>query len=393
MVTDDSSLGSLVDRLLECDSYAIDTEFHRERTYWPVVALVQVAWPDGPGGPAGVALIDPLAVDVAPLGALLSGPGTMVAHAADQDLEILERACGTVPTRLFDTQIAAGFAGHSSPSLNTLSRAFLGRELAKGDRLTDWRIRPLTDSQLAYAAADVDGLIGLADAITAQLDRSGRRAWASEECDSLRVRSHGPGDPDKVWWKLRDARSLRGTARGVAQEVAAWRERTAQTLDQPVRSVLPDLAIQAMSHRPPATVEALKRVRGMEGRHLKAPLAAELIVVVERGRGLENSQIKDPPADDVPKELRAPVALVMAWIAQLSRDEGIDSTLLATRSDVAAFLKGLDGSRLSYGWREAMLAQPIRGLVSGRAVLAFDGEGGLILEERSGRPYLAGTPD
>src|SRR5262249_43182502 len=128
--------------------YALDTEFHRERTYWPRLALVQVAWPAGETGPAGGALVDPLAVDVAPLSNVLAGPGLMVAHAAEQDLEVLEQACGRGPTRLFDTQIAAGFAGHGSSSLAGLLQAFLGVQVAKGDRLTDWRRRPLTDSQV-----------------------------------------------------------------------------------------------------------------------------------------------------------------------------------------------------------------------------------------------------
>ena len=117
---------SLIGRLLSADRYALDTEFHRERTYWPHLALLQVAWPPGPAGPAGVALVDPLAVDVSPLAKVLAGPGTMVAHAAEQDLEVLERACGQGPKRLFDTQVAAGFVGHGSASLAALSQAFLG---------------------------------------------------------------------------------------------------------------------------------------------------------------------------------------------------------------------------------------------------------------------------
>ena len=117
LVTGAADLDSLVDRLLVADRYALDTEFHRERTYWPRLALVQVAWPAGDGGPAGVALIDPLAVDVAPLAEVLAGPGLMVAHAAEQDLEVLERACGRGPAGCSTPRSAAGFAGHGSSSL------------------------------------------------------------------------------------------------------------------------------------------------------------------------------------------------------------------------------------------------------------------------------------
>ena len=389
LIADAARFEDLLDRLVEADRYALDTEFHRERTYWPALALLQISWESAPGEKPEVALVDPLAVDVTGLGRVLAGPGTMVAHAADQDLEILERFCGRVPSRLLDTQLAAGFAGHSSPSLGSLTYAFLGMELTKGDRLTDWRVRPLTDSQIAYAAADVDHLLPLADAIGADLDRSKRRQWADEECESLRSRPHGPPDPLKAWWKLRDARSLKGSARGVAQEVAAWRELRAQSVDQPVRSVLPDLAVQAIAHRPPANAAALQRTRGMEGRHLKPAVSDEVIAAVERGRSLDVSQLCLPPADEVPKDQRAAVALVMAWVAQLARDERIDASLLATRSDVAMFLRSESGSRLSHGWRHDLVAGPLLALVEGRAALGFDGAGGLVLEERSGRPFGA----
>ncbi|HUJ66499.1 MAG TPA: HRDC domain-containing protein, partial [Acidimicrobiales bacterium] len=286
LISNESALKSLTDRLLVADRYALDTEFHRERTYWPGLALMQVAWPDGPAGPGGVALIDPLAVDVGPLCEVLAGPGVMVAHAAEQDLEILERTCGRGPANLFDTQVAAGFTGHGSASLGSLTHAFLGIEVAKGDRLTDWRVRPLSESQVAYAAADVENLLQLADAILVDLTARGRAQWAQEECEALRLRPHGPPEPDRAWWRLRDARVLRGSARGVAQEVAAWRETKAQASDQPVRTVLPDLAIQAIAHRPPATAEALRQVRGLDGRHLKPSVAAEVLDAVKRGKAL-----------------------------------------------------------------------------------------------------------
>lgn len=388
LVTEEGVFRDLVSRVAEAPRYALDTEFHRERTYWPALALLQLSWEED--GRVPVVLVDPLAVDVTPLAGVLAGPGLMVAHAAEQDLEILERVCGGGPRHLLDTQVAAGFAGHGSPSLATLTQAYLGVELAKGDRLTDWRRRPLTDSQIRYAAADVDRLLELSDAINAVLEESGRRQWADEECQTLLARSNGGTDVRRAWWKLRDSRNLKGSARGVAQEVAAWRELRGQKLDQPVRTVLPDLAVQAIAHRPPASVATLARMRGLEGRHLKASVAEELIAAVERGRVLPADQLELPPADEVPRELRAPVGLVMAWIAQLARDERIDASLLATRADVAVFLRETDagGSRLSSGWRADLMADPISALVAGRASLAFDGAGSLVLEERSGRRFV-----
>ena len=369
--------------------YALDTEFHRERTYWPQLALIQIAWDAEGSGVSGVAVVDPMAVDVSPLGEVLAGPGLMIAHASEQDLEVLERSCGRGPSRLFDTQLAGGFAGYGSASLSTLSQAFLGREVPKGDRLTDWQRRPLTESQLAYAAADVEHLIALADAIIEELERRGRLAWAEEECEMLRIRPHAGGDPMRAWWKLRDARSLKGPARGVAQEVAAWREFRAQEVDQPVRSVLPDLAVLSIAHRPPASAKALSEVRGLDGRRLRPETAEAVLEAVERGRRLPAERLVLPPVDDVPREMRAAVALLMAWIVQVARDERVDPTLLATRSDVAALVRGEPEGRLSKGWRAEMVAEPARALIEGRASLAFDGTDRLVIEDRSGRGWPA----
>jgi ribonuclease D len=386
-VTGAAALDSLIERLLLVDRYALDTEFHRERTYWPRLALLQVAWPGGAAGPAGVALIDPLAVEVAPLARLLASPATMVAHAAEQDLEVLERACGRGPTRLFDTQVAAVFLGQGSSSLAALSHSFLDLTIAKSDRLTDWRRRPLTESQLAYAAADVENLLELAAAIGGQLETEGRRTWAEEECAALLARRHGAPDPRHSWWKLRDARQLRGMSRGVAQEVAGWRERRAQEIDQPVRTVLPDLALQAIAHRPPSSLDALQHLRGLDGRHLRPDVAEELLDAVESGRALPTGDLELPPADDVPKDLRAAVALLVAWVAQLARDQRVDAAVLATRGDLAAYLRGDPDSKLARGWRARLVAEPVAALVEGRAALAFDGGGHLVLEERSHRSF------
>lgn len=388
LIADKEGLAAVVSRLRGADRFALDTEFHRERTYWPRVALVQVAWPATTGSPPGVALIDPLAVELGPLAEVLAGPGIMVAHAAEQDLEVLELVCGRGPARLFDTQIAAGFAGRASASLASLSAAYLDVTVAKGDRLTDWSRRPLTDSQLAYAAADVDHLLELADALLADLDARGRRAWAEEECEALRGRAHGPVDPGRAWWKLRDFRKLQGNARGVAQEVAAWRDGRARQMDQPVRSVLPDLALQSIAQSAPTTEEALGRCRGLDGRHLGRSVVDGVLAAVGRGRALPADRLVIPPGEEVPRDMRAAVALAAAWVAQLSREEEVDAALLATRFDIALFLRADPSSRLASGWRAEMAGGPLRRLLDGEASLAFDGRGGLALEARSHRPLL-----
>jgi ribonuclease D len=220
-VADEATFADLIATLVSEPRYALDTEFHRERTFHPKVALVQLGWP------GGIALVDPLAIDLRGIAPLFEGPGLAVVHAAQQDLDVLTRTCGTVPGRLFDTQLAAGFIGHATPSLGNLLQAELGIKLPKADRLSDWLRRPLSAGQMSYAAADVAHLLELHDRLVAQLEELGRLQWALDECEELRTRPTGPGNPDDAWLKLKDVRTLRGKSRGVARAVAAWRERRA----------------------------------------------------------------------------------------------------------------------------------------------------------------------
>jgi ribonuclease D len=381
----DSQAGfdSVVADLAHADRYALDTEFHRERTYYPHLALLQLAWGDR------LVLVDPLAVDLRPFAAVLAGPGLAVLHAADQDLEVLELACAAVPSTLFDTQLAAGFLGQSSPSLGNLIDRMLGVRLPKGDRLTDWTRRPLTEDQKAYAASDVEHLLALHDVIVGQLEERGRREWAEQECDLLLRRPRLRVEPRRAWWRLKESRQLRGKSRGVAQEVAAWREERAARLDQPPRFILPDLALVSIANRPPRNRDDLGEVRGIDGRYLKGDASTTLLDAVRRGQDLPEGEVLIPPTDELDRPLRPAVTLVSAWVAQLASDLSIDATLLATRADLHAFLRGEADARLSHGWRHQLVGDPVRRVVDGKAALAFDGRGGLLLEERSYRSTTA----
>ena len=384
LVTSAPALADLVEELVGVPRYALDTEFHRERTYWPRLALVQVAWErEGSERPASaVALVDPQAVDVGPLAKVLAGPGVMVAHAATQDLEVLWRACEVLPAQVFDTQMAAGFLGHGSASLGKLLETFLGMRLAKGDRLSDWSRRPLTASQVEYAASDVAYLLRLADAVTGELERRGRLGWAEQECAGLVERPPFPPEPEEAWWRLRDLRSLQGASRGIAQELAAWRERKARDLDVPPRSVLPDLAVLSVAHSPPKSAAALREVRGLDPRHLRGGIDQEVLAAVARGRELPAAMVRIPQGEQLTKNLRPAVALASAWVAQLSREEGVEAALLATRADMVEWLSGKDGARLGEGWRAKLVGQPLQRLLRGEVSLAFDGSGNLVMEPR-----------
>jgi ribonuclease D len=366
--------------MASADVYALDTEFHRERTYYARLALLQLGW-DGE-----IALVDPLAVDVAPFRDVLAGPGTCVMHAASQDLEILERACGVVPSRLVDTQVAAGFVGLGSPGLAVLLQRRLGIHLPKADRLTDWLRRPLPEDAATYAAADVAHLEALWDSLAEELRERGRTDWLVDECDELRRRHGEPLDPDRAWWRIKEARRLRGKARGVAQAVAAWREQRARQLDKPVRHVLPDLAVVAIAERPPRSRADLERVRGLDGRHLRSGAGDSLLDAVEGGGKLAEEDLEIPPRDGVDNSFRPAVTLASAWVSQLARDAELDAALVATRADIESLVRGDTSSRLSSGWRARVAGVPVQRLLAGDAALAFDGDGSLVLEARSHAP-------
>ncbi len=369
-------LDDIVATLSTTPRYALDTEFHRERTYYPKLALVQIAW-EGPAGQELV-LIDPLAVDVTSLATAFASEACCVFHAAQQDLDVLTHSVGSVPRRMVDTQIAAGFVGYGTPSLASLLQGEIGVTPAKGDRLTDWLRRPLSDSQRQYAAVDVEYLLPVFDRLADQLLRLDRLAWAEEACEELRMRPVSGADPDAAWLRLKDARSLRPKARAVAQAVAAWRERRAMRTDTPVRQVLPDLAILGIAQRAPTTEKELSQARGVDERHSRGALAAEILDAVRAAREADPPEAP-PSTDDLDRKLRPAVTLISAWVGQLARDERIDTALLATRSDIVAFLRDDGGARLASGWRAELVGEGVRGLVSGTAGLTFDGEGRLRL--------------
>lgn len=376
-IAEDGDLETVIDEILAHPAYAIDTEFLRERTYYPRLALVQIAWP------GGLVLIDPLATSMEPLARLLHSDRVAVFHAADQDLEVLEYACGAIPQVMFDTQLAAGFLGFSTPSLVNLAERVLGVKLSKGDRLTDWTQRPLTVAQRAYAASDVTHLLELRDLLLAELDTVGRTEWVSEEVEVLRNRTRGPQDPTRAWWRLKDGRVLRGADRLVGQELCAWRELRARQEDKPVRFVLPDLAVLAIAQARPSTATALGGVRGIDGRFTKGTLATEILDVVERASDMTSDQLMVPEVEEFDRRLRPALTLISAWIAQLARDAKIDTALLATRSDLVHFLRGDEEARLRRGWRAEVVGENVRKLVSGTAALAFEPAGTLQLEHRS----------
>ncbi len=376
-VNTSSELNDIVTAACGADRYAIDTEFHRERTYFPQVALIQLRWEDE------IVLIDPLELDLTPLAKLLDSDATCIVHAGVQDLEVLDLSCGSIPNKLFDTQIAAGFVGVPTASLSSLLDRYLGFSLPKGDRLTDWLRRPLTDDQLRYAASDVEHLFELTDILSEQLDDLNRTEWAVEECTLLKGRPRNRRVPEEAILRIKEARSLKGQTYRVATAVAAWRERRAAEANTPVRQVLSDLGVVAVAQQAPTSVSQLKSLRGVEGRHLRDGADGEILTSVQVGLRMTQEEPSVKRSPELPRHLRPVVTLVTAWIAQLARDHKLDPALLATRADVEALLKQDPSCRLTTGWRQDLVGKPISQLVNGDAAVAFDGDGHLVLEARS----------
>jgi ribonuclease D len=381
-IDDAEGLAGAIEDLSAAASYALDTEFHRERTYYAQLALMQIGWDDR------IVLVDAQAVDVGPLRSVLVREVPCLMHAAAQDLAILDRSCGVLPTQLVDTQVAAGFVGLGSPGLGALLQRRLGIHLPKADRLTDWLRRPLDTAAATYAATDVAYLHQLWSSLRAELEERGRLTWALDECEELRVRYGEIADLDQAWWRIKDARRLKGRSRCVAQEVAAWRERRAQTTDKPVRHVLPDLALVAIAERPPRNRTDLQRVRGLDARHLRSGAASELLDAIELGAKLVEDDLQLPERDGVDPALRPAVTLASAWVSQIARDLDLDTSLLATRADIESLVRGDGDSRLLSGWRGEVAGEPVRQLLSGDAALAFNGAGSLVLERRSHEPVV-----
>jgi len=376
LVADNDRFAALVEELTGAEAYGLDAEFHGESSYYPRLAVLQVATP------TRAAVVDATLVDVTLLRPVLEGPGLMVAHAGEQDLQVLLRSAGAIPARMLDTQIAAGFLGFGSPSLAKLVSDLLGVRLEKGARMSDWFKRPLTAEQITYAAADVLHLLDLRRVLEERLTAEGRLAWAYEECERhRRVRQI---DVDTAWWRVKGFRQLRGKSRGVAQELAAWRERAAMAADKPARRILADEALHLLAERPPGSTRDMPTSRLFDARRLSSEHLQGMMAAVASGLDLPPTALRLPPDTDLPSQLQPLATLLTAWVAQQSRDLSIDGALIATRTDIESFLRRVPDNRLETGWRAELVGATVGRIVAGTAAVAYDGRGRLVLVDVPG---------
>src|SRR3954468_3304956 len=260
----------------------LDTEFMPEGRYRPLLCLVQVA----AGGE--IAVLDPLeGFDPTPLAEGLAAPSVeILLHAGRQDVAILRREWNTTFTNVFDTQVAAGFAGFSAQAgYNGLLHDVLKIRLPKTASFTRWDARPLTEEQLRYAEGDVEHLVALADEITSRLSARGRLEWAREECVAI-AEATDERDPEEVWRRLPRVTGLDPRDRAVARELAAWRERTAAKEDRPVGAVLRDPTVVELAKRQPEGRRERGQIRGVNPDVVRRR-GEDVIAAIARGRQAE----------------------------------------------------------------------------------------------------------
>src|SRR3954451_14158795 len=369
----------IADHARAAGRFGIDTEFVSESRYRALLCLVQIVVPLEDGG-QHIELLDPLGegFDHEPLAELWADPEIeVVLHAGSQDVAILRRAWGTAPRNIFDTQIAAGFAGFSAQSgYGNLLQGALGVRLAKSAGFTRWDRRPLTEEQLDYARQDVEDVLALADELQRRLTESGRLEWAREEARRLEDGTE-EREPEAAYRRLPRVNQLKARQRAVARELAAWRERTAESEDRPVNAVLPDVALVEIARRQPTSLKELEPIRGLRpdtGRRR----GNQIIDVVDKGREAE-----PPPAEDVPRIDTDPadgpvIALSESLVRSRALDAGLAYELVASRSDLQAVVAAVrDGKdepdvRTLRGWRRDLAGNELLELLQGRRRLAVD---------------------
>src|SRR5947209_15581512 len=347
----------------------IDTEFMSEGRYRALLCLVQIVV-DDPDSPEGVRieLIDPLdGVEVSPLSELLADPAIeVVLHAGRQDVAILKRVWRTGITNIFDTQVAAGFAGAGAQTgYGNLLGQILGRRVGKTASYTRWDARPLSDEQLSYAAEDVAHLLELADELQRRLGESGRLGWAREECRRLEAATD-ERDPDTAWERLPRTGQLDPRARAVARELAAWRERTAAAEDRPVGSVLADAALVELAKRQPASVGGLEQIRGVHPSGIRRRGRAILEAVAAGQRAPPNPRDERRPRsarEDAPM-----IVLAEALLRGRALEAGLAYELIASRSELELIVSAIRRGepepdvRTLAGWRRELVGADLRDL-------------------------------
>jgi ribonuclease D len=355
-------------RLAQSAWVALDTEFLRDKTYYPKLCLLQLATPDW------VACVDTLTLELDPLLDVVYDPAIIkVMHSSGQDLEIFYHLRGDLPGPIFDTQLAAPLLGHPEQvGYGALVKETLQVSLDKAHTRADWSRRPLTDDQLRYAADDVVYLVRLYSHLRSELEQLNRLSWLEEDFDALLDVSRYAKAPDEAWQRIKGADRLKGGPLSVLQTLAAWRERTARHEDRPRSWILRDDSLLNIAQFKPGNLAELGRIRGVNERTVRRHGAALLALVQE-------SKDRPPEAAGDSKRAARPSAAqealvdtLLAIVRMRCHENRLNPTVLTSRKELHELLMGDPSVRLLHGWRKN---------IAGEQVLAFlRGEAGLQVQ-------------
>lgn len=362
VIRDKHTLVDFCDRMRQQAWLAVDTEFLRERTYYPKLCLVQIA------DSSRIGLIDPLAIDdLGPLAELLQDPAVLkIFHSAEQDLEVLHHTFGAIPAPIFDTQIAAALVGlDDQMGYARLIDALLDVQLAKAHTRTDWSKRPLPDGALDYAADDVRYLAVAYIALTERLQAAGRRDWLTEDFSAMTARGRFDVDTGAAWRRLKAWHRLAPAQQQVMAALADWREREAIAADRPRRWILADDALMSLAREQPTNRAALDNIRELPGK-TSARHADALLKAIADGRAQPAQPLaaNGGPPDGPTKRL---IKLGMDQLIDQAEAAGIAASAIASRHEIAALVNGERDGRVLRGWRREIAGASVLARIEERA--------------------------
>ena len=347
---------------------ALDTEFLREKTYYPKFCLLQIASPEW------VACVDPLAIsDLTPLFEAIYNPAIVkVLHACRQDLEIFYQITGKIPGPVFDTQIAAPLLGfQENPGYAMLVSSFLNVNLNKAHTRTDWSERPLSADQIQYAADDVIYLCKIYTLMCAQLEKLGRSDWLTSDFELLYNPELYQLSPENAWLKIRGKNKLTGKQLSIMQALTEWRERTAQQENKPRSWLIQDELLLELAKLQPLTLAELAKIRNINERSVNryGKVICELIDAA-RQRPPKPLDEKDRPAKKT-QQHEAVLDVLSAVVRIRAEENSLNPVILATRKDLEELLFGEEDCLLLQGWRYNMAGKELQGLLQGEYTLTI----------------------
>jgi ribonuclease D len=369
LITTTDELASFCNLVKEEPHLTIDTEFIREKTYWPRLCLIQV------GGSARQVAIDPLAplMDLSPLFELLHNPGILkVLHAGRQDLEIFWKLTGAVPTPVFDTQIAAQVIGMGeSVGYEALISTLLNLRVDKSQRFTDWSLRPLSQKQVDYALGDVIHLRAAYSKMRSMLESRGRTSWILEEMAALQQPSLYTPSPETAWERIRFS-GANGRHLANLRVLAAWREHTAIADDIPRVRVLRDETLVDLAVNLPKDEDSLRRIRGFP-QHFKREWRPSFWEAIKQADATakEDWPQRGRP-DPLPKGGEEMLELLRLLLKLRAREHDVTPRLVADKDELEAFVRGKRDLHMLSGWRREVFGDKALALIEGKLAVSFD---------------------